>query len=84
MRPNYKYKTDRIDLDHEVWSGKGLDIQKHLSKLGEIHMRTPSGKKCNYCGPGTKLEERLASNDSSYRDPINNPGLGFPKKGKSC
>ena len=52
--------------------GRGVDIQKHLSKLGELHMRTPTGKKYNYCGPGTKLEERLASNDPKYRDPINN------------
>lgn len=51
--------------------GSSVDIQKHLSKLGELHMRTPSGKKYNYCGPGTKLEERLASNDPTYRDPIN-------------
>ena len=35
-------------------------------------MRTPTGKKYNYCGPGTKLEERLASNEPKYRDPINN------------
>ena len=52
--------------------GGGLDIQKHLSKLGEIHMRTPTMKKYNYCGPGTKLEERLTSNDPKIRDPINN------------
>ena len=53
-------------------SGKGFDIQKHLSKLGEIHMRTPTMKKYNYCGPGTKLEERLTSNDPKIREPINN------------
>ena len=35
-------------------------------------MRTPTGKKYNYCGPGTKLEGRLASKDPKYRDPINN------------
>ena len=29
------------------------------------------GKKYNYCGPGTKLEDRLNSNDPKYRDPIN-------------
>ena len=52
--------------------GRGLDLQKHLSKLGELHMRTPTMKKYNYCGPGTKLEERLASNDPKVRDPINN------------
>ena len=52
--------------------GGNIDIQKQLSKLGELHMRTPTGKKYNYCGPGTKLEERLASNDPKYRDPINN------------
>ena len=66
VRPNKKYVTDRKDLD-----GGALDIQKHLSKLGELHMRTPSGKKYNYCGPGTKLEERLASDDPKYREPIN-------------
>ena len=54
-----------------IKKGEGIDIQKHLSKLGELHMRTPTGKKYNYCGPGTKLEERLASNDPKYRDPIN-------------
>ena len=53
-------------------AGEGIDIQKHLSKLGELHMRTPTGKKYNYCGPGTKLADRLASNDPKYRDPINN------------
>ena len=53
-------------------AGEGIDIQKHLSKLGELHMRTPTGKKNNYCGPGTKLADRLASNDPKYRDPINN------------
>ena len=67
IRPNKKYKTDRKDLD-----GGSLDIQKHLSKLGELHMRTPTMKKYNYCGPGTKLEERLTSNDPKIRDPINN------------
>ena len=67
IRPKKKYKTDRKDLD-----GGSLDIQKHLSELGEIHMRTPTMKKYNYCGPGTKLEERLTSNDPKIRDPINN------------
>ena len=52
--------------------GSAIDIQKHLSKLGELHMRTPTGKKYNYCGPGTKLEERLGSLEAKYRDPINN------------
>ena len=67
IRPKKNYKTNRKDLD-----GAGLDIQKHLSKLGELHMRTPTLKTYNYCGPGTKLEERLASNDPKIRDPINN------------
>ena len=35
-------------------------------------MRTPTGKKYNYCGPGTKLSERLASDDPKRREPINN------------
>ena len=54
------------------FTGSGVDIQKQLAKLRELHMRTPTGKKYNYCGPGTKLEERLASKDPKYRDPINN------------
>ena len=66
IRPKKKYKTNRKDLD-----GGSLDIQKHLSKLGELHLITPTGEKYNYCGPGTKLEERLNSGDPKYRDPIN-------------
>ena len=65
------YKGVKDNYNHYK-SGKGVDIQKHLSKLGEIHMRTPTMKKYNYCGPGTKLEERLTSNDPKIRDPINN------------
>ena len=65
------YKGVKDNYDYYK-SGRGVDIQKHLSKLGELHMRTPTGKKYNYCGPGTKLEERLASNDPKVRDPINN------------
>ena len=33
--------------------GGALDIQKQLAKLGELRMRTPTGKKYNYYGPGT-------------------------------
>ena len=65
--PKRNYKTNIKRLD-----GLGIDIQKHLSKLGELHMRTPTFKRYNYCGPGTKLEERPASNDPKIRDPINN------------
>ena len=54
IRPKNNNKTNRKDLD-----GGSLDIQKQLAKLGELHLRTPTGKKCNYCGPGTKLEESL-------------------------
>ena len=39
IRPKKNYKTNRKDLD-----GAGLDMQKHLSKLGELHMRTPTEK----------------------------------------
>ena len=66
IRPKNNNKTNRKDLD-----GGSLDIQKQLAKLGELHLRTPTGKKCNYCGPGTKLEESLNSGDPKYRDPIN-------------
>ena len=65
----HKGVKDNVDYYR---SGKGIDIQKYLSQIGELHMRTPTGKKYNYCGPGTKLKERLASNDPKYRDPINN------------
>ena len=54
IRPIKRYRTNRKDLD-----GGAIDIQKHLSKLGELHLRTPTGKKYNYYGPGTKLEERI-------------------------
>ena len=48
----------------ELRGGRGLDIQKALSPLGELHLRTlPSLKKCNYCVPGTNLEKRLARGD---------------------
>ena len=67
------YAGDRVnDPTNPMYQrGSAIDIQKHLSKLGELHMRTPTGKKYNYCGPGTKLKERLASNEPKYRDPIN-------------
>ena len=54
VRPNKKYVTDRKDLDrsgfhlkskaHEPRGSGGFDLQKQLSKLGELHMRTPKGK----------------------------------------
>ena len=34
----------------EYYKGGSLDIQKQLAKLGELHLRTPTGKKYNYCG----------------------------------
>ena len=34
-------------------------------------MTTPTLKKCSYCGPGTKLEERFNSNDPKLREGIN-------------
>ena len=42
VRPNKKYVTDRKDLDGSGLGG--FDLQKQLSKLGELHMRTPKGK----------------------------------------
>ena len=47
--------------------GSGIDIQKNLSKLEELHMRTPTLKKYNYCGPGTRLNHA----DPKVREPIN-------------
>ena len=65
------FKGIKDNVNHYK-EGTGIDIQKHLPKLRELHMRTPTGKKYNYCGPGTNFKERLASNDPNYRDPINN------------
>ena len=60
VRPNKRYKTDRKDLD-----GGAIDVQNLLNQkwLPEFHMRTLKGKKYNYCGPNTRLEERLARGD---------------------
>ena len=60
IRPKKNYKTNRKDLD-----GGALDIQNMLNQtwLPEFHMRTWKSKKCNYCGPNTRLEERLARGD---------------------
>ena len=60
IRPKKNYKTNRKDLD-----GGALDIQNVLNQnwLPEFHMRTWKGKKYNYCGPNTRLEERLARGD---------------------
>ena len=60
IRPKKNYKTNRKDLD-----GGALDIQNILNQkwLPEFQMRTWRGKKCNYCGPNTRLEERLARGD---------------------
>lgn len=35
-------------------------------------MGPQTGRKYDYCGLGAGLAERLASDDPSYRDPINN------------
>ena len=60
VRPNKRYKTDRKDLD-----GGAIDVQNLLNQkwLPEFHMRTWKGKKYNFCGPNTRLEERLARGD---------------------
>ena len=60
IRPNKRYKTNRKDVD-----GGAIDIQNVLNRkwLSEFHMRTLKGEKYNYCGPNTRLEERLARGD---------------------
>ena len=47
------------------------ESEKRCAYLGELHMRTPTGTKYNYFGPGTKLDERLPSSDPKRREPIN-------------
>ena len=66
------FTTDLSKKLNPLHSGGAVDIQKQLAKLGKLHLRTPTGKKYNYCGPGTKLGERLASSNPNYRDPIYN------------
>ena len=61
IRPKKKYRTNRKDLD-----GGAIDIQSMLNQkwLHEFHLRTfPSFKKYQFCGPNTRLEERLARGD---------------------
>ena len=55
IRPKKKYKTDRKDLD-----GGNLDIQKHLSKLGELHMRTPTLKKIQLLWTWHKIRRKIS------------------------
>ena len=60
-RPNKKYKTNRKELD-----GGSLDIQSMLNQkwLPEFHLRMfPCLKKYQFCGPNTRLDERLARGD---------------------
>ena len=52
MKTGKKRKTKRKQR------GRGIDIQKVLSKFGELHW--PG---CQYLGPGTKLKQRLARGD---------------------
>jgi len=33
VRPNYKYKTDRMDLDADMYKGGAIDIQKAIGKI---------------------------------------------------
>ena len=60
IRLKKSYKTNRKDLD-----GGALDIQNVLNQnwFPEFQMRTWKDKKYNYCGPNTRLEERLARGD---------------------
>ena len=46
-----KYVTDRKDLD---------DLQKQLSKLGELHMRTPKGKKIQLLWTWHKFRRKIS------------------------
>ena len=46
------------DLSKNIVGKDRRDIQKQLAKLG------------NYCGTGTKLVERLASDDPKSREPL--------------
>ena len=67
LNPSF-HKVGYQALNGPDFDGGAIDIQKHLSKLGELHLRTLTGKKYNYCGPGTKLSETLNPLDSICKD----------------
>ena len=55
-RPNYRYKTDRVDLD-----GTGFDIHSAIGKH-PAHKKVWTLPGHNYTGPYNPLEQQLKNN----------------------
>ena len=64
VRPNYKYKTDRMDLDADMYKGGAIDIHKAIGKLPRPKAGFTPGK-CKYMGPYNPLEKQLEYNPNT-------------------
>ena len=58
MRPNYKYETDRMDLDAHMYKGGAIDIHKAIGKIPKPKAGWTSGK-YKYMGPHNPLDKQL-------------------------
>ena len=72
---NYLQRLDQIKDRKLIAKGLDydgvIDIQNVSNQkwLLEFHLRTWKGKKYNYCGPNTRLEERVARGDEGINRP---------------
>ena len=58
VRPNYKYETDRMDLDARMYKGGAIDIHKAIGKIPKPKAGWTSGK-YKYMGPHNPLDKQL-------------------------
>jgi len=58
VRPNYRYKTDRVDLNADMYKSSKLDIHKAIGKLPKPKAGFTPGK-YKYMGPNNPLEKQL-------------------------
>jgi len=58
VRLNYKYKTDKMDLDADVYKGGAIDIHKAIGKQLKPKAGFTPGK-CKYMGPYNPLDKQL-------------------------
>jgi len=58
VRPNYKHKTDRMDLDADMYKGGAIDIHKAIDKLPRPKAGFTPGK-YKYMGPYNPLDKQL-------------------------
>jgi len=64
VRPNYKDKTDRIDLEADMYKGKGLDIHKAIGKIPKPKAGWTPGK-YKYTGQYNPLDKQLEYNSNT-------------------